>query len=100
MPTQNVDELLVLTEGNWESYRNDRAESVFERGTEVADEYGVEIETRLLDGEVERAIVEAGDEFDWIVKGSHGREGVARVHLGNNAERLVRRAPIPVIVVR
>lgn len=37
---------------------------------------------------------------DLTVLGSHGREGVARVILGGVAEKVVRRSPIPVLVVR
>lgn len=37
---------------------------------------------------------------DLIVIGSHGRTGLARLILGSTAERVVRHAPCPVLVVR
>lgn len=37
---------------------------------------------------------------DLIVIGSHGRSGLARVFTGSTAERVVRHAPCPVLVVR
>ncbi len=40
----------------------------------------------------------AGD-FDLIVMGSHGRSGVARFFLGSVAEKVVQRAPCPVLIV-
>jgi nucleotide-binding universal stress UspA family protein len=38
--------------------------------------------------------------FDVIVVGTHGRTGFAHMLLGSVAERVVRRAPMPVITVR
>jgi nucleotide-binding universal stress UspA family protein len=38
-------------------------------------------------------------EIDLIVMGTHGRTGVARVLLGSVAEKVVRKAPCPVLTV-
>jgi nucleotide-binding universal stress UspA family protein len=38
--------------------------------------------------------------FDVIVVGTHGRTGLAHALLGSVAERVVRRAPMPVVTVR
>lgn len=38
-------------------------------------------------------------DFDLIVMGSHGRSGVARFFLGSVAEKVVQRAPCPVLIV-
>ena len=47
-------------------------------------------------------IVAAADEnnIDLIILGTHGRSGVAHLFLGSTAERVVRHAPCPVMVVR
>lgn len=37
---------------------------------------------------------------DLIVMGSHGRRGISRLMLGSDAERVLRTAPVPVLVVR
>lgn len=37
---------------------------------------------------------------DVIVLGTHGREGLARVVLGSDAELVVRESPVPVLLVR
>jgi len=37
---------------------------------------------------------------DIIVLGTHGREGLARVVLGSDAELVVRESPVPVLLVR
>ncbi len=42
-----------------------------------------------------------GDEgYDLAIVGTHGRTGLSRLFLGSVAERVLRRAPIPVLVVR
>jgi nucleotide-binding universal stress UspA family protein len=53
-------------------------------------------------GEPAAEIVAAAEDgkFDVIVVGTHGRTGFAHVLLGSVAERVVRRAPMPVITVR
>ena len=40
------------------------------------------------------------NEIDLIVMGTHGRSGLAHVMLGSVAERIVRKAPCPVLTVR
>ena len=42
----------------------------------------------------------AGHGVDLIVMGTHGRSGVSHLLLGSIAERVVRRAPCPVLTVR
>jgi len=53
-------------------------------------------------GEPAAEIVAAAEDgkYDAIVVGTHGRTGLAHVLLGSVAERVVRRAPMPVITVR
>lgn len=60
------------------------------------------IETAVETGSPWRQIVEYAEEndVDHIVMGSHGRDGPARVLLGSVAELVVRRAPVPVTVVK
>lgn len=61
-----------------------------------------DITTRIVHGRTPQAIIEyAGEhDVDQIVIGSHGRTGFSRVLLGSVAETVVRRAPVPVTVVR
>ncbi len=53
------------------------------------------------DGPVAQAIVDAAERFgaDLIVMGTHGRSGLQRVFLGSVAEGVLRRSPVPVVVV-
>jgi nucleotide-binding universal stress UspA family protein len=60
------------------------------------------IATAKAVGEPAAEIVAAASEgkFDVVVVGTHGRTGLAHVLLGSVAERVVRRAPMPVVTVR
>jgi len=64
---------------------------------------GKQVESRLLDGVPWDVIVNAAREdraVDLIVMGTHGRTGLKRALLGAVAEKTVRHAPCPVLVVR
>lgn len=60
------------------------------------------IETAVTVGRPVHEILAYTEEngIDHIVIGSHGRDGAARLLLGSVAETIVRRAPVPVTVVR
>jgi nucleotide-binding universal stress UspA family protein len=46
------------------------------------------------------AVLDADPTFDLVVMGSHGRTGIKRVLLGSVAEKVLRHAACPVLVVR
>ncbi|MFN0250053.1 MAG: universal stress protein [Kofleriaceae bacterium] len=58
--------------------------------------------TELLRGDATHEIAELAKRgaFDLIVIGTHGRTGLKHVFLGSVAEKVVRHAPCPVLVVR
>ncbi|AQL44122.1 stress response protein [Halorientalis sp. IM1011] len=60
------------------------------------------VERIVVEDRPHRAIVDHADEddCDLIVMGTHGRGGIDRLLLGSVAERVVRRAPVPVMTVR
>jgi nucleotide-binding universal stress UspA family protein len=62
----------------------------------------VPVTSSMKEGVARKLILEAAHEHlaDLIVMGSHGRSGVARLMLGSVAERIVRAATVPVLVVR
>ncbi|SFC61612.1 Nucleotide-binding universal stress protein, UspA family [Halobiforma haloterrestris] len=78
------------------------AETLLENAREIADDHGASIDTDSVVGKPAREITDYVDEadVDEVVIGSHGRRGTTRVLLGSVAETVVRRAPVPVIVVR
>ncbi|MDN3511522.1 MAG: universal stress protein [Candidatus Jettenia sp.] len=62
----------------------------------------LEIETIIVKGvpfyEITNAAKELG--VDIIVMGTHGRTGISHVMMGSVAEKVVRKAPCPVLMVR
>ncbi len=78
----------------------DRAATVFERARSIAEEYDRDIVTVADVGHPARAILRRAGDFDHVVIGSHARNLDARILLGNVAEAVTRRAPVPVTVVR
>ncbi len=72
---------------------------------EVVDglEGGLTVHTHIIDGlNVADAIRASAAELgaDLIVMGTHGRTGLAHAFLGSVTERVLRRAPCPVLTVR
>ncbi|MDQ2052431.1 universal stress protein [Natronolimnohabitans sp. A-GB9] len=105
--------VLSVPEGYWGAFEGaddeisdearKRGESVLEEATAVAKEHDIDdFETELASGTPDHEIVARVEEeaYDTVVIGSHGREGVSRILLGSVAENVVRRAPVPVMVVR
>src|SRR5262245_44784958 len=62
----------------------------------------VHVQHHLWEGQPVEQILHLAEEIrcDLIVMGTHGRKGVGRVLLGSVAEKVVRRAPCPVVTVR
>ena len=61
----------------------------------------VQIETKLLEGEAWRVIRDEADDWaaDLVVMGTHGRSGFEHLLLGSVTEKVLRRAPCPVLTV-
>ncbi|MCU4926982.1 universal stress protein [Halobacteria archaeon AArc-dxtr1] len=80
-----------------------RAEPVFERARGVAQKRDREIETIVGVGHPARQIVNRAEGYDAIILGSHGADWDRTTHrflVGNVAETVTKRAPVPVTVVR
>lgn len=66
---------------------------------------GIEVDAEVVEsmgGSAGEHIVRhaAENKVDLIVCGTHGRRGIRRVLMGSDAEYIVRRAPVPVLLVR
>ena len=94
----------------WYASAKQRGERVLSEAAESVDR---EIETRLEVGRPTKTILDVaggekpvgedddpGEPFDHVVLASRGRTGLSRVLLGSVAEGVVRRAEVPVTVVR
>ena len=80
------------------SAREAAAQRIVDRGHRE----GVSIRCLIWEGEPGESIVEAAvaEAVDLIVVGSHGRRGMDRLVMGSVSERVVRSAPVPVVVAR
>ena len=69
---------------------------------DAADKAGVVVETKTVTGIPSEEIVRLGKELpaDLIIMGTHGQGGMWHLLLGSVAERVVRKAPCPVLTVR
>lgn len=65
-----------------------------------AGEEGVEVEELVKDGSPATLITEMSSDFDMIVMGTLGRTGFAKFMMGSVADRVIRYAKCPVLVVR
>ncbi len=63
---------------------------------------GLHVDTALVQGVPFAEVVQFAREgsYDLIVAGTHGRTGLRHALLGSVAERIVRKAPCPVLTVR
>ena len=67
------------------------------------NEQGIEVETKLLEGQViHREIIRAAEELhaDLIIIGSHGRTGLKKFLLGSVAQEVLSICPLPVLIVK
>lgn len=85
--------------------RREGGMNILTAAARLADQEGVACETvlRELDtGHAADAIVkEAVDKScGLIVMGTHGRRGLQRIVLGGDSEKVLRRSPVPVVLVR
>ncbi|MFB6299276.1 MAG: universal stress protein [Halobacteriales archaeon] len=76
------------------------AEDLLENARAIAGEYDREIETQVQVGHPARAIIDQADAYDLVVIGTHGGTLTERLLVGNVAETVFRRSPVPVTVVR
>lgn len=78
------------------------AEAVIAEAEAIAREYDAEITTATEVGTASETIVSYAEEHDvdHVVLGSHGRRGLERYLLGSVAERVARRSPGSVTIIR
>ncbi|MFC4359466.1 universal stress protein [Halobium salinum] len=77
-------------------------DAVTDRVVDAAEAAGVRVRKAIVDGSPAEAIVDyvAAEGADLVVMGTHGRRGLDRFLLGSVTERVLRTAPVPVLVVR
>lgn len=90
-----------LTE-SWLESEHERADQLFDRALEAVGVDAERIERETSIGAPAESIVAYAEQeaIDGIVVGSYGRGEASHLKLGSVSEVVVRRAPVPVIVVR
>ena len=70
--------------------------------TEMGRDLGNDVEVTVADGIAHLEIVRIAEErqVDMIVMATHGRGFISHALMGSTTERVLRRAPCPVLVVR
>lgn len=71
-------------------------EEVVEKGKKM----GVEVNPVVAEGHPANEIIEHARDHDLVVMGTLGRGGFSHLLMGSVAEKVVRHAPVPVLVVR
>jgi nucleotide-binding universal stress UspA family protein len=67
---------------------------------ELGDAMGVDVEPKVISGHPVKTILEESAGYDLVVMGSLGRTGMAKILMGSVAEKVVKLAKCPVMVVR
>ncbi len=104
VPSMMMGEATALTfEEDLDDATTERAEPVFERARALATERDRTINTVVGVGHPARNILDRAENYETIVVGSHGKDrgrAVRRFLVGNVAETVTKRSPVPVVVVR
>ncbi|MFO8090118.1 MAG: universal stress protein [Desulfatiglandaceae bacterium] len=95
----------VISPEQWKSRENAMLVTAGEYLTEVAgrlDQGGAPVHSNVITGRVEDRIIDYAKEekIDLIIMATHGRSGVSRWVRGSVADRVLRMAQIPVLMVR
>ncbi len=100
-PSSMMGEAMGLAiESDIEAAAEERASTVLDRARGIAADAGSDIETEIAWGAPAKVILNRAENFDTIVIGTHGGTLLDRLLVGNVAEKVFRRSPVPVTVVR
>jgi nucleotide-binding universal stress UspA family protein len=102
VPTTVFPDVILPIAPELEENLEHSVQLVLDQWCERARAAGVEADTRTAFGATHTEICAAADDIgaDLIVIGTHGRSGWSHALLGSVAEKVVRKAPCPVLTVR
>lgn len=85
----------------WERAERERADHAIDHTVDALPT-DLPVETSVVEGIPRGEILEYIDDagMDMVVMGTHGRTGLDHYLIGSVAEKVVRRAPVPVVTVR
>lgn len=90
----------LALEDDLEEAAEEHASQVLERAREVAQTHERDINTDVAWGNPAKAIINRAADFETVVIGSHGGSLAERLFVGNVTQKVFRRSPVPVTVVR
>jgi nucleotide-binding universal stress UspA family protein len=78
------------------------AEARFKKITDKYNATGVKVIVNTVFGAVSMMIQDyiTKESIDIVIMGSHGATGLREIFIGSNAEKMVRKSPVPVLVVK
>jgi nucleotide-binding universal stress UspA family protein len=91
-------QILEVVMRQWEAIRKKDEEALAALVASIPERHRGQ--TVYLSGRAADELVAAARGYDAIVVATHGRKGLEHVVLGSVAEKVVRRSPVPVIVLR
>ena len=104
-----VEEITVPTAvvGNYFFLIEDQIEKIEKAGKKIVEDVvkkgekmGVTVTPQVVKGHPAHEIIEHANTYDIVVMGTLGRSGLSHLLMGSVAEKVVRHAPVPVLVVR
>jgi len=90
------DDMITTLESQIEAKANEILGEIKER----AEDWGVPFERSIQKGAPSDIIVSEAKENDLIVMGHHNRSGLSRLITGSTAQKVIRKADCPVMVIR
>ncbi len=81
-------------------YNEKAADAAVQKIARVGKDMGLQVKTLIRQGSPANEIIEESKNHDLIVMGSLGRTGLSHLIMGSVAEKVVRFASCPVLVVR
>ena len=83
---------------DWQKVRA-RSEAELDETVRAVVPEGVEVRTRLLEGNPSKVLIEAAEGADLLVVGARGRGGFGSLLLGSVSSQCVQHSPCPVVVI-
>lgn len=102
LPPEDRQYLVIYSVARATDEEQDQAHRIIGKAVSMANARGISAKGRVITGHPDEALIAAAQRSaaDLIVLGSHGRQGLHRLFLGSVAEGVVRKSPVPVLVVR
>ena len=99
VPTAMIGNYLFLVEEQIEQIEK-AGKKIVEDVVKKGEKMGVTVTPLLVKGHPAHEIIEHAKDYDIVVVGTIGRSGLSYLLTGSVAEKVVRHAPVPVLVVR